>query len=613
MRRTGGAVLVVGAAAGCLFLGLPLLMAVLVMGGTVEQGASCPPADDSVVLVDADSAPAFTDEQLANAANIITEGYRLAVPERGLLVALAVASQESRFLNYANDGQGNDLAPEQRGIERSLELPHEAVGSDHGSLGVFQQQWPWWGTIEELMDPATAARKFFAALDKVPGWEDMEVGEAGQAVQQSAHPDAYDDDVATAEALLASAGSGGIEEAGYFGGVNAECANADYYGGDVVMPLPEGASYVDRANFGQAGDLWESTHTGTDFSTACGTPVVASTAGVVTVSTDEPWSGPWLVQIDSGQGGVVTWYSHMQAVDVETGDEVSPGQVIGAVGDLGNSTGCHLHFEVRPGGGDPVDPTQWLAENVGREIVTVSDEGREGLGDTAVLITANVAFWLSDAAPRSHITGLLDEGPDVLLLQEVTNRDVASIAESASGTWAVWQPEGSKGGSAIVWDASKFSAVRRGVELGFDGHEYDRWMPWVLLTSDSGTLPVVGLHLPTRSSSDPTMRAYFQTMTANYVRLIGQLNEAGYPPVVGGDWNHPLDVAREPWSPVPVLEGVEMTTNWQVGSPCDESVPGGRIDGFAFNPSYLQVVDQGCLPMGPSDHRPVWVAVAPSA
>ena len=48
----------------------------------------------------------------------------------------------SEFRNYANDGVGADLEADQQGIEASMELPHDAVGTDHGSLGVFQQQWP---------------------------------------------------------------------------------------------------------------------------------------------------------------------------------------------------------------------------------------------------------------------------------------------------------------------------------------------------------------------------------------------------------------------------------------------------------------------------------------
>lgn len=612
MNRTVGTLVGLAVAVGGLFLVLPLLMVTLIVGGTSDQQSACLPPNGDVSLAAADTD--LTQEQLDNAAIIVNEGYRLGVPERGLLIALAVASQESRFLNYANDGRGSDLKPDQRGIERSLELPHQAVGSDHGSLGIFQQQFPWWGSIEQLMDPATSARKFFNALDKVPGWDEMAIGAAGQAVQKSAYPAAYDDDVDLAETLLAAGpGETYVEETAYFGGVNADCAQASHVDGDVVMPLPESSSYVDQRSFGSSGSRWESTHTGTDFSVSCGTPVLSSTGGVVTVRTDAAWSGRWLVQVDSGRDGVETWYAHMQAISVASGDRVSAGSVLGEVGREGNATGCHLHFEVRPGGGDPVDPSVWLANNVGTQIRTVSEIDEAAYEDTAIVMTSNVAFWLSDRVARQHIHGLLEEGPDVLLLQEVTNRDVAAMVESAPGTWAAWQPSRAKGGSAIVWNASKFQASRRGVELGFRGHEYDRWMPWVLLDSPSGTLPVVGLHLPTRSSSNAHMRGYFKTMTANYQRLIGRLSAEGYPPIVGGDWNHPLDVTRAPWSPVPVLSRLQMTTNWQVGRPCMESVPGGRIDGFAFNPSYLNVVDQGCLSRGRSDHRPVWVAVTPAA
>lgn len=608
MGRTGKAIMGLLAIGLSLLLGLPVLMAAMVMGGSAYRQQDCLPPGDTALP--AATHLGLSDSQLAVVATILEEGYRLGVPQRGLVVALAVASQESRFVVYANDGQGDDLRPEQRGIERSLELPHQAVGTDHGSLGVFQQQYPWWGSIEELMDPATSARKFFAALDQIEGWEQMSVGDAGQAVQRSAYPRAYDDDVELAEQLVAAGpGASMADPAVYFGGTTGGCAPVSYSAGDVVVPLPDSATYVDQKSFGNSGAHWASTHTGTDFSTACGTPVLASTAGLVTVRTDAAWSGRWLVEVDSGAGGVVTWYAHMQAVHVATGDQVSAGDVIGAVGSEGNSTGCHLHFEVRPGGGDPVDPTAWLAANVGRGSLP---GGADSQTASVVVMTSNVAFWMSQRAARDHILGLLDEGPDVLVLQEVTNRDVHEMVTSARGSWAAWQPAGAKGGSAIVWNASKFRAAKRGVELGFRGHEYDRWMPWVLLDSEAGTLPVVGLHLPARARSDRQMRSYYRTMTRNYTELVGDLSQAGYPPIVGGDWNHHLDEERASWSPVPVLRSLGMTTNWQVGRPCPESVPNGRIDGFAFNASYLQVLHQGCLPMGRSDHRPVWVAVAPA-
>src|SRR5881397_875165 len=55
-------------------------------------------------------APELNPAQRANAQAIIAEGYRLAVPRQGIVIALAVARQESGFKNYANDGKGNDLA-----------------------------------------------------------------------------------------------------------------------------------------------------------------------------------------------------------------------------------------------------------------------------------------------------------------------------------------------------------------------------------------------------------------------------------------------------------------------------------------------------------------------
>jgi murein DD-endopeptidase MepM/ murein hydrolase activator NlpD len=128
----------------------------------------------------------------------------------------------------------------------------------------------------------------------------------------------------------------------------------------VVPPLPATAYYYSQSNFGNCGSLWSNCHTGNDFSASCGTPVLASNRGTVNIRTDQPWSGNWLVEV-WGRDGVVTWYAHMQSVHVYDGQTVAAGQQIGSVGTLGNSTGCHLHFEVRPGGGSPIDPVSWLA------------------------------------------------------------------------------------------------------------------------------------------------------------------------------------------------------------------------------------------------------------
>lgn len=115
-------------------------------------------------------------------------------------------------------------------------------------------------------------------------------------------------------------------------------------GGPLTLPMSPG-SYVLTTDFGETGDLWSSgEHTGLDFGAPTGTPVVAAGPGVVTLEHPD-WAGN-LVRIDHG-GGVETWYAHLASTELVTGDLIEAGEPVGLVGDLGNTTGPHLHFEVR--------------------------------------------------------------------------------------------------------------------------------------------------------------------------------------------------------------------------------------------------------------------------
>ncbi|MFG1938106.1 hypothetical protein [Micromonospora tulbaghiae] len=119
--------------------------------------------------------------QMDNAKAIVDVGREMRMPRRALVVAVATAMQESNLYNLASD-----VLPE------SFDHPHQGSGSDHDSVGLFQQRpSSGWGTVAQLMRPAYAARAFYAALREVPGWEDMSVTAAAQAVQVSAYPDAY--------------------------------------------------------------------------------------------------------------------------------------------------------------------------------------------------------------------------------------------------------------------------------------------------------------------------------------------------------------------------------------------------------------------------------------
>ncbi len=112
------------------------------------------------------------------------------------------------------------------------------------------------------------------------------------------------------------------------------------------------------ARFGMAGGLWSSNHTGLDFAAPTGTPIFAVANGVITETGSAGAYGNRT--IETLADGTEIWYCHQSSIGVNTGQAVVGGQQIGEVGSTGNTTGPHVHLEVRPGGGDPVDPFQAL-------------------------------------------------------------------------------------------------------------------------------------------------------------------------------------------------------------------------------------------------------------
>ncbi len=102
------------------------------------------------------------------------------------------------------------------------------------------------------------------------------------------------------------------------------------------------------ARFGSSGSRWASTHTGIDYAGRTGDPIKAADGGTVTFAG---WNGSYgkMVKISHGNG-LETWYAHMSSISVRSGQKVAKGSTIGYVGNTGNSTGPHLHFEVRKNG-----------------------------------------------------------------------------------------------------------------------------------------------------------------------------------------------------------------------------------------------------------------------
>jgi murein DD-endopeptidase MepM/ murein hydrolase activator NlpD len=102
---------------------------------------------------------------------------------------------------------------------------------------------------------------------------------------------------------------------------------------------------------------WESCHPGIDIGVPAGTPIRAAASGTVAIAGPNDGYGNYTC-IDHG-GGLSTCYAHQSSIGVSVGQQVSQGDVIGAVGCTGLCFGDHLHFEVRVNG-TPVDPLGYL-------------------------------------------------------------------------------------------------------------------------------------------------------------------------------------------------------------------------------------------------------------
>jgi hypothetical protein len=146
-------------------------LAVLAVGGVYllvhKVGGHLPlPALTQDCTVTSGGQVVLDPDQMANAATIAAVGITRNVPERAVVIALATAAQESKWRNLS--------------------------GGDRDSVGLFQQRpSQGWGRADQIADPRYAAGRFYSALVKVKGWQNMPLAVAAQRVQRSADGNAY--------------------------------------------------------------------------------------------------------------------------------------------------------------------------------------------------------------------------------------------------------------------------------------------------------------------------------------------------------------------------------------------------------------------------------------
>ncbi|MFG3300628.1 M23 family metallopeptidase [Micromonospora chersina] len=310
----------------------------------VLAGLNCDPAYQVNLTGDMPRFTEYGDGQLRNAAVIIKVGQDMKVPARGWVIALATAMQESALRNLANST-----------VPASLALPHEGVGADHDSLGLFQQR-PGWGSVEQRMTPSYTARKFYEKMVRVRDWQHRPLTVVAQRVQVSAFPDAYakhEDLAGRIVDALAGGAARTVEIAGK--AVCDAAAGARIAASGWTAPLPGGVVSGFRTTE-------RPSHNGVDLAADKRTEIHAASAGRVLVARCDPdhsgkrdcdrdgWPGKggcgWFVDILHA-GGYITRYCHMiERPRVVPGQSVEAGEVIGLSGTSGNSSGPHLHFEV---------------------------------------------------------------------------------------------------------------------------------------------------------------------------------------------------------------------------------------------------------------------------
>ena len=175
-------------AAGAGTLAMPMVAVAIFFGsGAVDP----PPPVGTVCTLVLDAAaggtPAapdttqITGDQAQNARIIIAAAKALGMPQQAGVVGIMTAYQESKLLVLANPT-----------VPDSLAYPHQGEGSDHDSIGTFQQRSSMgWGAVAQLMDPSYAATKFLETLAAVPRWPSLATWQAAQTVQRSADGTLY--------------------------------------------------------------------------------------------------------------------------------------------------------------------------------------------------------------------------------------------------------------------------------------------------------------------------------------------------------------------------------------------------------------------------------------
>lgn len=231
-------------------------------------------------------------------------------------------------------GAGNDLLAGLGGVARVAQIHGDAADL----LAIAEQR------ADEAEAAQQRADAAWDAVDAVPVEAlEAEVAAAEREVADARRALAEAQSQATDQSRLASSGDTSL-----IASLPTDAGQLSDQGWALPVAGRRSDGFGPRPNKPMAGV--NEFHRGTDLSASCGTPIFAATSGTVVQAGRNGTYGNWVL-IDHGSN-VSTGYAHLieGGIAVGPGEAVTAGQLIGAVGSTGASTGCHLHFEVRLGG-----------------------------------------------------------------------------------------------------------------------------------------------------------------------------------------------------------------------------------------------------------------------
>ena len=286
-----------------------LIAGILLIFGPAQQAGACGPgASVDPTQIPKDAVAGYSGDQLTNAAYIMNAASALGLDRAAQIIGVMTAMGESS-LHVVDHG--------------------DAAGPD--SRGLFQQRDNGaWGSLADRMDPTISATNFFKALERVDGWEGLAPTIAAHRVQGNADPYHYEMFYAAAATVVGTLAGKGVTvcQSGY-----------------LVFPLNPGYNMTDdygpRPFRVEGASTW---HPGDDlqhYPNPCHDPVFAITDGTVT------YLAGYQLSIKSPDGCTVSYlHMYLNEVLVKVGQQVTAGEQVGATGDNGPATGCHLDLRI---------------------------------------------------------------------------------------------------------------------------------------------------------------------------------------------------------------------------------------------------------------------------